>query len=310
MGMDAIRFVYEHLRRLSQRPETISLFLHSNGGEGTVPWKLVTLIREYCDRFRVVVPYRAFSAATLTALGADEIYMHPMGMLGPTDPSITGPYNPRDAEGNPLPISVEEVLAYLDLVKEDAGIQHEDELVLAVNKLAENVHPVALGSVKRTHSQSRMIATKLMALAEPRLDEHKIEEIVSNLTSKLYYHGHPINRKEARELGLSVMECSPEVETAIWELYEQYEEDMELLSPFRAADLFIKAAPNLPANSGKLIDVPKIYLVIVESRLGCHALVAENQIFGTKDANGAVQTQVYTNRLEWETCEQEAKRRG
>ncbi len=93
MAMDSIRKVYEHLRTINKKKEEtkIDLFLHSNGGDGTVPWKLVTLIREYADKFCVLVPYKAFSAATLTALGADEIVMHPMGMLGPTDPTINNP---------------------------------------------------------------------------------------------------------------------------------------------------------------------------------------------------------------------------
>ena len=45
-------------------------------------------------------------------------------------------------------------------------------------------------------------------------DSHKIDELVDKLTSKLYYHGHPINRTEARQdVGLSTIEIpSPEVE--------------------------------------------------------------------------------------------------
>jgi ClpP class serine protease len=98
MAMDSVRRIYDHLvplRRAAQ-PIKIDLFLYSNGGDGIVPWRLVTLIREYADEFSVLVPFRAFSAATLTALGADHIVMHPMGMLGPTDATVTNPFNPPD----------------------------------------------------------------------------------------------------------------------------------------------------------------------------------------------------------------------
>ncbi len=85
MAMDTVRYVYDHLEAIAakkdKQPLKLDLFLHSNGGDGVVPWRLVTLIREYADQFSVLVPYRAFSAATLTALGADAIVMHPMGML-------------------------------------------------------------------------------------------------------------------------------------------------------------------------------------------------------------------------------------
>lgn len=302
MGMDAIRFIYEHLRHLSPKPTKLALLLHSNGGDGTVPWKLVTLLREYCDTLLVLVPFRAFSAATLTALGASEIYLHPMGMLGPTDPSITGPYNPRDPQ-NPsqqLPISVEEVLAYIALIREDAGINHEDQLVQAVTKLADHVHPIALGSVKRSHLQSRMMAKKLLELGQPSADEHRVKEIVTNLTSRLYFHGHPINRQEAKQIGLHIHECSQELERAMWALYEEYERDLDMLSSFNPPQLFHQGTPTLQPGTVGHVDVSPLYLVMVESTTRCDALSMDIRIVGQRDANGGVQTQVLTNRQGWQ----------
>jgi hypothetical protein len=302
MGMDAIRFIYEHLRVLNPRPSKLALLIHSNGGDGTVPWKLVTLLREYCTSLIVLVPFRAFSAATLTALGATEIYLHPMGMLGPTDPSITGPYNPRDPQ-NPaqlLPISVEEVLAYIALIREDAGINHEDQVVQAVMKLADHVHPIALGSVKRSHLQSRMMAKKLLEISQPTLDEHRIKEIVANLTSRLYFHGHPINRKEAKDIGLHLSECSRELEDAMWALYEEYERDMDMLTAFQPAQLFYQNTSALAVGTVGHIDVSPLYLVMVESSLRCDALSMDVRIVGQRDASGSVQTQILTNRQSWQ----------
>jgi ClpP class serine protease len=120
MAMDSVRRIYEHLLQATKangrkKLDKIDLFLHSNGGDGTVPWRLVTLIREYTDNFSVLVPHRAFSAATLTALGANHIVMHPMAMLGPTDPTVTNPFNPIDPT-NPaqrIGISSEDVTALL-----------------------------------------------------------------------------------------------------------------------------------------------------------------------------------------------------
>jgi hypothetical protein len=219
----------------------IDLFIHSNGGDGTVPWRLVTLIREYTSKFGVLVPHRAFSAATLTALGADEIVMHPMGMLGPTDPTVTNAFNPTDARGQRLGISVEDVTAYIQLIKEDAGIQHEDELVQAFNILAGQVHPLALGNVKRSISQSRMMATKLLELHMPGVDEaHQVAEIVEKLTSKLFYHGHPINRTEARQIGLrKVCDAAPDIEALMWGLYMEYEKTLLLGEPFDSTSAFL-----------------------------------------------------------------------
>jgi Serine dehydrogenase proteinase len=239
MAMDVIPIVYEHLRLLpSERAgRKIDLLIHSNGGDGVVPWRLVTLIREYCDEFSVLVPNRAFSAATLTALGADSVIMHPMGMLGPTDPTVANEFNPPNerAPGELLGISVEDVSSYFALVKEDVGIRHEDELVQALGALSSRVHPLALGNVKRLTSQSRMLGEKLLRTRNREdLDEHDITGIIKKLTSELYYHGHPINRVEAREdLGLTFVEdASAEVADKMWAVFEAFDGDMELNEEF------------------------------------------------------------------------------
>jgi hypothetical protein len=125
MSMDVFPAIYKQLQALTTPAEetSIDLLIHSNGGDGVVPWRLVTLLREHCSHFAVLVPDRAFSAATLTALGADEVLMHPMGMLGPIDPTVHSPHGPVDPRnGRPLGISVEDVSSYIALVKEDVGI--------------------------------------------------------------------------------------------------------------------------------------------------------------------------------------------
>lgn len=239
MAMDAVPVIHRHLQALqTPKDETrIDLFIHSNGGDGTVPWRLVTLIREYCAEFNVLVPHHAFSAATLTALGADTVVMHPMGMLGPTDPTAQHPFNPPNPHvpGQVLGISVEDVSSYIGLVREDVGIQHEEELVQAFNILAQQVHPLALGNVKRATSQSRMMGEKLLNLrGGEAFGSHELSEIIQKLTSQLYFHGHPINRTEAREdVRLSfVQDASEAEEEAMWNLYVAYQEDMNLMTPF------------------------------------------------------------------------------
>ena len=198
---DAVRVFFDHLLLLPSRPvEKLDIFLCSNGGSGTVPWRLVSLFREYAKSFNVLIPYRAYSAASLLALGGDEIVMHPFAELGPIDPTVSNEFNPKEeGTGRRLGISVEDVTAYVDFIKKTVGITHEDELVKAIEVLAEKVHPLALGNVERFLSQSRMIARKILLTHMSKADQHIIEEIVENMASKLYFHGHPINRKEAKD---------------------------------------------------------------------------------------------------------------
>lgn len=254
---DSVRAIYDHLVLLPARPvEKLDIFLVSNGGSSTVPWRLVPLFREFADSFNVLIPYRAYSAATLLALGADEIVMHPFAELGPIDPTVTNEFNPLsdDGSGRRLGISVEDVKAYVNFIKMTVGITHEDELVKAIEILANKVHPLALGNVERFISQSRMIGRKILLTHMKDADDHVITEIVENLASKLFFHGHPINRKEAKEdLHLKVTsDLVPDLETAMWNLYLDYDVEFKNQEVFHEVDrLAATVAPGGPVATSE-----------------------------------------------------------
>lgn len=254
MAEDAVRVFFDQMMLLPQRPvNKIDIFLCSNGGSGTVPWRLISLLREYAKNVGVLIPFRAYSAATLLALGADDIVMHPFAEMGPIDPTVQNDYNPINPKTNQhIGISVEDVKAYISFCKTTAGIQHEDELVKVIEILAQKVHPLALGNVERFISQSRLIARKILLTHMKPDGVHKIDEIIETMASKLYFHGHPINRHEARvELGLKVKEkVAPELETAIWSLYEDFEKEMQNRVPFDPMNEIFKAIGN------QVIQVP------------------------------------------------------
>ena len=234
--------------------------------------------------------------------------MHPMGMLGPTDATVGNAFNPRDKlnKAMRLGISVEDVTAYIALIKEDAGIQHEDELVKAFNRLAKKVHPLALGNVKRSLSQSRMMAKKLLSLHMDAKDEsHQIEEIVDHLTSKLYFHGHPINRQEARDhVGLATVVDPPQkVEKLMWRLYLDYEEEMKLEQPFDITSQFLAEHPSLVAGASKTTNPQKARLVCIESRARADFYEVEYELYGEKPPTGpGIGATVVTRNQGWITA--------
>jgi len=259
MADDAFRIMYEHLKGSEELAKNgVDLFIHSNGGSGTVPWRIVSLIRQYTQSFAVLVPSHAFSAATLVALGANEIIMHKMGCLGPIDPSVANIFNPPHPinPGQLAPIGVEDVSAFFKLVKDEVGITHEDELVQAFVALTEKIHPLALGNVQRSHNQSRLMARKLLKFHMEKSQEHEIEQIIDILKSNLFYHGHPINRQEAKDdLKLKAINPSPEVEELMWELYLQYEGDLKIKEPFnplRELELKIPQVQQTPITTQQI----------------------------------------------------------
>ncbi len=77
----------------------VDLFLHSPGGSAEAAESIVEYLRTRFDHIRVVVPVAAMSAATMVALGADEIVMGAHSQLGPIDPQFTifTPEGPRSA---------------------------------------------------------------------------------------------------------------------------------------------------------------------------------------------------------------------
>src|SRR5262249_48104099 len=72
--------------------QQINVLLHSPGGDGTIIEKMVDMCRNHITgndrKLRVVVPNLAKSAATVFALGADEIVMGYCSELGPIDPQV------------------------------------------------------------------------------------------------------------------------------------------------------------------------------------------------------------------------------
>jgi len=234
VAMDIIPVISKHLQTIG-KTTNIDLFLYSAGGDTMVPWRLVSMIREYCDKFSVLVPYKAHSAATMIALGADEIVMSDLSELSPIDPSTANVFNPQDPQNpqNKIPISVEDVMAYFDLAKNKFGIKNDEELSRIFNKFVESnpqIHPLALGNVNRIHNLIRMLAKRLLKSQKAPMKGEEIGKIVDDFTEKLYSHQYLIGRKEAKnDLGLKTVQFADgTLSKAMTDLYEEYKKDMDL----------------------------------------------------------------------------------
>ena len=235
IGSDVVPKFRRHLESIGE-VQSIGLFLYSRGGDTNVPWRLVSLVREYCKELLVLVPFRAHSAATLICLGADRIIMGKMGELSAIDPSVANQFNPPDPS-NPaarVPISVEDVNAFKDLARR-FGVKETDPANAQIFlSLASKVDPLALGNVERHHNQIRKLATDLLNLRREVSEESrkKNETLVTMLIERLYSHSHQINRREAQRLGLEVEIASAELDGMLWALFADYAAEMELDRPF------------------------------------------------------------------------------
>lgn len=252
---DCLRPLYDHLLSVAKKgnPEKIDFVLYTRGGFVETPWKIVAKIRQFCQQFNVIIPYRAHSAGTMIAIGADTILMSPMSELGPIDPFIQiGPQ-----PGKPVPfllpdLGVEDVAAYISFLKERAGITDQDALANNVKSLAEHMTPTLLGRMERIYSHIRVVARKLLALCRPPLAEATITTIIEALTEKMYAHGHGISIVEAESIGLRVESMPPDVEKVVWDLYLDYENDLRLNANPDPYSYFPDDATNVFEETGAL----------------------------------------------------------
>lgn len=238
---DAVRPLYKHLLGLVETtPERkkIDLFLYSRGGDVSVPWRIVTMMREFCEDFCVLIPYKAHSAATMIALGADRIVMGKKAELSPIDPTLVRAVI-GEATVPPPEISVEDVSSYISFMREPANINDQSALAHVVSQLASHLTPLTLGSVNRQYSHIRLVARKLLTSRKEKIEEDRIGTIIDALTEKMYSHGHAIGRKEAAELGLPVDKPENALENLMWPLYQGYETVLRLNEPIDPEELLI-----------------------------------------------------------------------
>lgn len=250
-----IREIYHHVRKIGNTNK-IDLYIYSRGGVSTIAWALANLIREYAKDFSVLVPFRAFSCATSLAVGANKLIMHKASFLGPVDPMVANPFNPI-INNNLTPISVEDVGGYLSLIKDKFDIKDQSNVTKGFEKLASVINPLALGNVYRHYLKSRDDVKKLLELhLDPKKEKDRIDKIVEILAEKLYFHGHHINREEAKGIGLTVefaekySHGNDNLSDVMWELFEEYEKDLELNMPYR---------DKLPTG-GNINEIPTRYI--------------------------------------------------
>ncbi len=235
---DVVPLLSKHLEKIG-KAKKISLLLYTSGGDMLAPIRIVKLIRNHCDTFEVLVPYKAHSAGTLIALGADKIVMGKLGELTPVDPTTGHPFNPQNP-ANPqqrLEVSVEDLNSYFLFAKEKAGVKPE-QMADVYKMLVEKLHPLSIGNAYRAYRMAKLLTERLLSLHMDKTKESQtMKKIINEITGDITIHAYPIDRDEAKELGLKIDTPKASVEQLIWQLYEGYATPMKLGQPFQPNEL-------------------------------------------------------------------------
>lgn len=224
LDQDIVANLYQVLHRLRHR-DRLDLFLHSTGGRTEVPWRLITLLRDYCDSLGVLVPHMAHSAATQIALGANEIVMGPLSELTPVDPARGHPLLPAAPDGTPLRVSVQDLKHFVEFVK-TSSVRHTAQSLSAIYcGLIDKVHPLAIGAIEQSYALGKLITHKVLAThMDPDSDKELIDKIADALSDSFKSHQYRIGWKEAAELGLKVTRADSDLWEVMCQLLAEYEE--------------------------------------------------------------------------------------
>ena len=235
IASDVINYFIDHLDKIGPCKK-ISLILYTRGGDTSAARNIVNLLRMYADELQVVVPHKAHSAGTIISLGANEVVMTKQATLGPIDPSINTPLNPKTPDGGMFPVSVEAVKGYLEFAKNELAIKDDCALASIWEKLSDFVHPLVLGQVYRSKAQIQMMAEAL--LKNQVTDPEKIKNIIAFLCSESGSHDYTINRREAKDvLGLNIVKPTTAQYGIIKKLYDDLNEELLFSKPFSLAEI-------------------------------------------------------------------------
>lgn len=181
----------------------VDLFLHSPGGTAEAAESIVEYLRTRFDHIRVVVPLAAMSAATMMALGADEIVMGAHSQLGPIDPQFTlaTPEGPRSAPG-------QAILDQFELAKEQC---QDPRNLPAWLPILRSYGP---GLISQCGHQRDLAESFVAGWLERFMFKDDDERDAKAKAAAAWFanfsefksHGRRVSRDEARRLGLKVID--------------------------------------------------------------------------------------------------------
>lgn len=248
-----LRHMFEHLRATHGRShERLSLVLYARRSSAAsdparvqgvldLALRLMALLREYAREVEVLVPQAAFGMASLLAVGADRVLLHPMATLGVLP-------------GASLLAEARHFQGLVHSLQASQGA-HEDALGRLVQEMGAQAlgqRAYALASLR--HALEQLVAGRVL----PRV-ESQVQSLHAALEDERYPLARPMARRQAREaLALAHEGLDPETEKSLWELFCAYEHALGLV----------------PGEEGGDSEPPTAVLESLES---CHAFYAPSR---------------------------------
>ncbi len=209
---------YDLLSGVGKTPK-IDLFILSPGGFAAPAYKIARLCQEFAtEKFSVLVPYYAKSAATILSLGADEVVMGPSSELGPIDPQIQAP----GSNGSVPALALREALDYIT-----GQININPRLASLFIPLLDKVDLMTLGHFDREIESAKQYAIELMDSRKAnKCSGQSALDMADKLVKQYKTHGFVIDAKVAKQLlgnCVTVLDADQEVWQCMWRLHNAYD---------------------------------------------------------------------------------------
>ncbi len=183
---------------LGVKEKEADLFIQTPGGNVDATEKIISILRQRLNTYRVIVPSWAKSAGTIIALSANKIVLGVNSELGPIDPQF------QMSDGGWIP----------------------GELLAGNEQLPYHVRELARLTVER----NKILATDLLkkGMMKGKTDQ-EVVDLIGKISSANGYksHGAVIDHGEAKAIGLDVeyLEPSDAIWSRLWLLYCMYDYD-------------------------------------------------------------------------------------
>ncbi|MEM1098126.1 MAG: hypothetical protein AAGH92_04990 [Planctomycetota bacterium] len=228
MATDSLPWLIDTLDRVPHG-DSIDFLIASYGGDPMVAWRIMSLLRQRFKHVSVLIPQTAFSAATLLALGADEIVMHRNSHLGPVDMQI-------DVQGEigRQRFSTEDIGAFIEYIKTELGVTDQEHLRRLFETTIREVGTLGVGFTARSSKLAVDLGEKMLRMhLRDGEDDSGCKALVEKLSRQFHSHAYPVSRTEAIEIGLEVKKEEDEIESDLmWRIWLDLEADLKERQPF------------------------------------------------------------------------------
>ena len=264
-------------------------------------------------------------------MGADEIVMHPCGNLGPVDPQIQVKRQVDGKQSEIVSFGSEDLSGFLSFVRESVGLSDQEHLKCAFELFCKEVGAIPIGVSSRGSRLSISLGVKLLQMhMKDEAAKQKATAIAETLNKEFFHHGYPVGRKEAKEIGLKVVEPDAELEKKMWALWLDIEDELECRHPFNpmneieksgnAGPLFapvqhVQIPANIPPQMAQkvyqqllqqiqLLQVSPVeyntIAAVVESKRVASLFRTKGKIFARRDFEAKISLNTVVTSAQWE----------